>query len=94
MLVGNLNGFKNNTFAFKQNKIVPRTYTEDEVRIARTKKTVSQLKVIALGVGIIYFAMKRNFKINREKLKAMRIARIEKLAVPKLDSVIQSRLHI
>ena len=57
------------------------SFSKDEITLARTKKVISELKYIALGVIILYFAMKKNIKINnlkKEKEKAKKLADLEK----------------
>ena len=61
----------NNNTSFKAHyssegqKYRPVSPTKDEIETARVKKVISELKWIAIGVGILYFAMKRNFKLNK-----------------------------
>ncbi len=57
------------------------SFSKDEITLARTKKVISELKYIALGVIILYFAMKKNIKINnlkKEAEKAKKLADLEK----------------
>ncbi len=68
------NTIKNNYYtsfsaAKKEEKSFPSAAapSKDEIITAKTKKAVSECKYIALGVSILYFAMKRNFKVNRIK---------------------------
>lgn len=60
------------------------TYTEKEIRIAKTKKAVSECATIVLGVGILYFAMKRNFKVNRIKNHEKKMKELAGFVPPKL----------
>ena len=39
---------------------------------------------VILGIFIMYFAMKRNFKINRIKAQENKLAELAKLEVPKV----------
>lgn len=48
-----------------------------EIYTAKTKKILSELKYVAIGIFILYFAMKRN--INKDCLKRQE-AKVEKAA--------------
>lgn len=56
--------------------------TQDEIITAKTKKAVSECKYVVLGLGILYFAMKRNVKINKIKAAERKIAELAKQKVP------------
>lgn len=53
--------------------------TPDEINIAKTKRTISECKFIAIGIAILYFAMKKNFKNNG--IKAMEAAAAKKASM-------------
>ena len=62
----------NNTFsASKSNDVSKSLYrskpTHDEILSARTKKAISECRMVALGVFILYFAMKRTHKVEQIK---------------------------
>lgn len=65
-----------------------KTYSEKEIKTAKTKKAVSECATIAVGIGILYFAMKRNFKFNRIKNHEKKMQELAKLKAPaiKLDA--------
>ncbi|MCD7740331.1 MAG: hypothetical protein LUH11_03175 [Candidatus Gastranaerophilales bacterium] len=56
--------------------------SKDEILTAKTKKAVSECKYIALGICILYFAMKRNFKVNKVKNLAKKAAERAKDVAP------------
>ncbi|MCD7780331.1 MAG: hypothetical protein LUH05_06635 [Candidatus Gastranaerophilales bacterium] len=60
---------------------------KDEMVTAKAKKVFSECRIIALGVVILYFAMKRNFKINKEadilKKETAKKLKKSKAALPK-----------
>lgn len=58
------------------------THTKDEILTAKTKKAISECKFVALGVGILYFAMKHNVKINKIKTLEKKAAELAKMKVP------------
>ncbi len=67
-----VNPYINNNYSFKSiNKKEEETTkaaaqpTKDEIITAKTKKAISECKYIIFGIFIMYFAMKRNFKINK-----------------------------
>lgn len=55
---------------------------KDEIIIAKTKKAVSECKYVVIALGILYFAMKKNFKVNRIKNEAKKAAELAKMKVP------------
>jgi hypothetical protein len=55
-------------------------YTKEEIRKAKTKKAISECAWVAFGVSILYFAMKKNIKIN--KIKASEYKRIQNAKIP------------
>ena len=63
--------------------------TKDEIITARTKKAVSECKYVVFGLGILYFAMKRNIKINRIKSAEKKLAELakQKVLTPQLMKV-------
>lgn len=73
------------SFGKKQEKQEPvKDYTEKEIRIAKTKKAISECATIVVGVGILYFAMKRNFKINKIKSHERKLKEISGMELPKI----------
>lgn len=57
--------------------------TKDEIITARTKKTISECKYVVFGLGILYFAMKRNIKVNKIKAAERKMVELAKQKVPK-----------
>ena len=63
--------------------------TKDEIATKKIKRSVSELTYIFLGVGILYFGMKRTFKydkIARLAKKAEELAKVKRpeVKMPKL----------
>lgn len=56
---------------------------KDEITAAKTKKIISELKVIAFGVILLYFAMKRNIKVNNLKKQAEKAKKLAEMEKPK-----------
>ena len=56
-------------------------HTKDEIIKARTKKAVSECKYIVIALGILYFAMKKNLKVNRLKNETKKAAELAKMKV-------------
>lgn len=65
-------------------KLIEKNYTSKEITVAKTKKAVSECVTIALGVGILYFAMKRNFKINKIKNQEKKLKELAGFQPPKI----------
>lgn len=65
-------------------------YTDKEIKMAKVKKVVSECSTVCLGIGILYFAMKRNFKFNRIKNIDKKIQETKKLVLPNLKMKISS----
>ncbi len=63
--------------------------TKDEIITAKTKKAISECKYVVLGLGILYFAMKRNIKVNKIKAAERKLAELakQKVLTPQLMSV-------
>ncbi len=63
--------------------------TKDEIITAKTKKAISECKYVVLGLGILYFAMKRNIKVNKIKATERKLAELakQKVLTPQLMSV-------
>ena len=63
--------------------------TKDEIVTAKTKKAISECKYVVLGLGILYFAMKRNIKINKIKAAERKLAELakQKVLTPQLMNV-------
>ena len=55
---------------------------EKQVKIANTQKAVSECTVVALGLTILYFAMKRNFMENNVKSEAKKILKQSQNKIP------------
>lgn len=55
---------------------------EKQIKIADTKKVISECTTIAFGLTILYFAMKRNFMSNGVKNEAKKIMEQTKNSVP------------
>ncbi len=84
-----INNYKNPSFtAFKRaekKQEVRHSYappTKDEIITAKTKKAVSECKYVVLAIGILYFAMKKNIKVNRIKNHERKLAQLAKIPVP------------
>ena len=58
---------KSKNVNLKKDEKKKQNYTSKEIIIAKTKKTLSECRVVAFAVIILYFALKHNFKINAEK---------------------------
>ena len=56
--------------------------TKDEIMTAKTKKAVSECKYVIFGLCILYFAMKRNIKINKIKAAERKLIELAKQKVP------------
>lgn len=56
--------------------------TKDEIITAKTKKAISECKYVVFGLVILYFAMKRNIKINKIKAAERKLAELAKQIVP------------
>ncbi len=69
----------------KQNDSTSNVYlkpTKDEIVTAKTKKAVSECKYVILGLCILYFAMKRNIKVNKIKAAERKLIELAKQKVP------------
>lgn len=55
--------------------------TKDEIITAKTKKAISECKYVVFALGILYFAMKRNIKVNKIKAAERKIAELAKQKV-------------
>ena len=73
--------------AFKAEGVsMPAQYTQDEIRTAKLKKTISMLSVGVISIGIIYFGFKKCAKNIRMAEKAKEIAEKKKQCkAPKID---------
>ena len=80
-----INYYKNPSFMSlrKQNDLayVYSKPTKDEIITAKTKKAVSECKYVVFGLCILYFAMKRNIKINKIKAAERKLAELAKQKV-------------
>lgn len=74
--------YKTQTFGKNVNDAAPKTYTDKEIKVAKTKKAISECATIAVGVGILYFAMKNNFKINKIKNHEKKLKELANLEAP------------
>lgn len=63
--------------------------TKDEILTAKTKKAVSECKYVVIAAGILYFAMKKNLKINRIINNERRMAQLAKMEVPVSELLIK-----
>jgi len=59
--------FKSYNYTDKGREYIPDPPTKEEIAHAKTKKAISELKIVAIAVFILYFAMKRNLKYNKIK---------------------------
>ncbi len=59
---------------------------KDEILTAKTKRAVSECKYIAFAAGIMYFAMKRNFKVEKIKNYERWLSMLARMKVPELGS--------
>ena len=64
----------------EKNSSAPKIHTEDELKIAKTKKAISEFGIVAVALGILYFGMKHNLKINHIKAEGRRL--IENIKLP------------
>ena len=81
------NYYNNTSFmsSKKANEVKPDVYvkpTKDEIITAKTKKAISECKYVVFGLVILYFAMKRNIKINKIKAAERKLAELAKQTVP------------
>lgn len=75
--------YKTQSFGKNENIAdVKKTYTDKEIKVAKTKKAISECATIAVGVGILYFAMKNNFKINKIKNHEKKLRELANLEEP------------
>lgn len=70
-------------------------YRNKEIKKAKTKKAVSECATVAIGLSILYFAMKRKFKYDKIKQQEDKIKKLAnqkspsiKLTLENLDEVI------
>ena len=74
----NFKGFQK----FKKENSEPKNNIESEIKTAKTKKAISECAVVCLALGILYFGMKHNFKVNRIKAEGRRLRELENLKLP------------
>ncbi|MCD7879011.1 MAG: hypothetical protein LUG16_03650 [Candidatus Gastranaerophilales bacterium] len=60
--------------------------TKEDIWESKTKKIVSQASCLAIGAGIVYFSIKRNFKNERINKHFDMIENALKAKVPKGDA--------
>ena len=65
-----------------ENQKTKEYYSDKEIKIAKTKKAVSECATIVVGLGILYFAIKRNFKINRIKNQEKKLKELASFVPP------------
>lgn len=65
----------------KQNDVIQKS-KEKQMKIANTKKVISECTTIAFGLTILYFAMKRNFMKNGVKNEAKKLMEQSKNRIP------------
>ncbi len=75
---------KYSSASFKSNnkKLSNTKLTKEEIATTKIKKSISELKYIVIGIGIIYFAMKRTLKHNRINNIVKAAERKTKMAAP------------
>lgn len=56
--------------------------SKDETAVVKTKKIISELKIIALGVVLLYFGMKRNIKVNNLRKRAEKAKKLADMKKP------------
>ena len=56
--------------------------TRDEILTAKTKKAVSECKYVVIAIGMLYFAMKKNLKVNKIKNQERKLAELAKMEAP------------
>lgn len=59
--------------------------SRDEIITARTKKAISECKFVIFALGILYFAMKRNIKVNKIRMEERKLIELSKMKVPHKD---------
>jgi len=84
-----MNNYKNPSFTAlkkaEKKEAIKYSYappTKDEIITAKTKKAVSECKYVVLAIGILYFAMKKNIKVNRIRNHERKLAQLAKIPVP------------
>lgn len=81
-VINNNTSYKSYSYSEKGREYIPGPPTKEEIANAKTKKVISELKYVALGVVLLYFGMKRNIKINKIKQLAKKEAERNKITVP------------
>ncbi len=67
-----------------KNTDIAATAYDKEIKKAKVKKAVSECSTIAVAVGILYFAMKRNFKFNRIKNANKKLEEAANVLLPEI----------
>ena len=60
-------------------------YTEHDIRKAKTKKVLSECRVVVLAAIIFYFLLKNNFKANKQKSEIKKMTEKAKLKAPDIS---------
>lgn len=70
-----------------QNKpdTVETTYSEQEIRKAKTKKVLSECRITVLAAIVFYFLLKNNFKANKQKSELKKMTEKAKLKAPDIS---------
>ncbi len=76
--------YKKIRFCSNNTKKTNTTFTDKEIKTAKVKKVVSECSTIAIAVGILYFAMKRNFKFNKIKNENKKLEEAAKVLLPEI----------
>ncbi|MBQ9245447.1 hypothetical protein IJ182_04170 [bacterium] len=69
----------------------PKEPTKDEIQTAKIKKVVSELKYVAIGVGIVYFGVKKAFNDAKIKEAEERLANKLKDKAPEVCNLFKNR---
>ncbi len=84
------NSFKSLNHAANNSSVSNTKLSKEEIATNKIKKTISELKYIILGVGIIYFAMKKNIKNNGIKAMNKKAEELANLKV--LDKILNKEI--
>lgn len=70
-----------------QDEVDTPSYSEKEIRIAKTKKVLSECRVVAMAAIVFYFSLKNNFKANKKKRELKKMTETAKLKKPDISQL-------
>ena len=85
--INNLNTTKFASKPVKTENKKEQKYSADEILIRKTKKAASECGMLLVGCAILWFGMKHNFKINRNKAIISQLAEKAKAVKPSAESL-------